>query len=99
MSYTHDAMGRIKDLTTTYNRNPITLISNMTYHPFGGPKGMDTGSGGEVDNQSGECECIEVANPGSMMERRYTYDHKRNLLSLTAPNTPWYSQSFTYDAP
>ena len=98
LTYTRDAMGRMQGLSTTLNSTTRTLVANMTYNPFAGPKGMSTGAGGEVDNQSGECGCIEVANPGEQMEMAYTYDGNRNLLSVTAPNAPWLDQSFTYDA-
>lgn len=98
LTYTRDAMGWMAGLSTTLNSTTKQLVADMTYNPFGGPKGMSTGAGGEVDNQSGECGCIEVANPGSQMEMVYTYDDNRNLLSVTAPNAPWLDQSFTYDA-
>lgn len=67
-------MGRMKDLSTTYDGNTVTLVSNMTYNPFGSPKGMGTGSGGSVNNVSSECGCVTVANPGEQMERTFTYD-------------------------
>ncbi len=98
MDYTRDAMGRMQGLSTTYNGDTVTLVSNMTYNPFGSPKGMGTGSGGEVDNVTGECGCVEVANPGEQMERYYTYDDNRNLISITGTNTPQYDKAFTYDA-
>ncbi len=98
MHYARDAMGRMKGLSTTYRGNETTLVSNMTYNPFGGPKGLSTGAGGQVSNEPGACECIDVTNPGEQMERKYTYDGNRNLLSITATNTPWFNQEFTYDA-
>jgi YD repeat-containing protein len=98
LNYTRDLLGRMEGLSSTDDLFTKELASGMTYNPFGGPKGMNTGAGGEVDNRSGECGCIEVANPGSQMEMAYLYDDNRNLLSLTAPNVPWMNQSFTYDA-
>jgi len=53
MDYTRDPMGRMQGLTTTHNSTTKTLVANMTYNPFAGPKGMSTGAGGEVDNRSG----------------------------------------------
>jgi len=97
LDYTRDSMGRMKGLSTTYETGTVTLVSNMTYNPFGGPKGLSTGSGGEVNNQSGECDCIKIANPGEQMERIYTYDNNRNLIDIQGTNTSWYNQSFTYD--
>ena len=59
---------------------------------------MSTGAGAQVDNRTGECGCIETANPGSQMEMSYVFDDNRNLLSVTAPNAPWLNQSFSYDS-
>ncbi|MCK4788902.1 MAG: RHS repeat protein, partial [Desulfobacteraceae bacterium] len=97
LDYTRDSMGRMKGLSTTYDTGTVTLVSNMTYNPFGNPKGLNTGSGGEVNNQSGESGSIERANPGEQMERVYTYDGNRNLIDVYSPNIPWYNQAFTYD--
>jgi RHS repeat-associated protein len=98
LDYTRDSVGRMEGLSTTYNSATVTLVSNMIHNPFGSPKGLSTGAGGVVNNQSGECDCLEVANPGQQMERAYTYDNNRNLTDIYAPNTPWYNQTFTYDA-
>jgi len=95
--YTRDSMGRMEGLSTTFNTTTVPLVSNMTYNPFGGPKGLSTGAGGEVSNHSGECGYIEVANPGEQMERIYTYDGNRNLIDIDSPNIPCYNQTFTYD--
>ncbi|MBW2027984.1 MAG: RHS repeat protein [Deltaproteobacteria bacterium] len=98
LQYSRDSMGRMQGLTMIKDTLTVPLVAGMTYNPFGGPKGLSTGYGGEVNNSQGECGCLEVANPGQQMERIYSYDNNRNLISITAPNTPWYSQSFTYDA-
>ena len=73
-------------------------MDNLDYNPFGGPKAMDTGAGGSVDNQSGECGCLESINPGQKMEQIYFYDSNGNLTNISATNTPWFNQEFTYDA-
>ncbi len=99
LDYTRDYMARMEGLSTTFGGVTQPLVSGMTYNAFGGPKGLSMSSGGEVNNQSGSsCGCIEVANPGTMMERTYTYDGNKNLTGITAPNTPWYDQTFGYDA-
>ncbi|MBW2340188.1 MAG: RHS repeat protein, partial [Deltaproteobacteria bacterium] len=97
LDYTRDSMGRMQGLSTTYDTSTVTLVSNMTYNPFGNPKGLSTGSGGEINNQFGQGGHIEVANPGEQMERVYTYDNNRNLIDVHSPNIPWYNQDFTYD--
>jgi YD repeat-containing protein len=98
IDYTRYDSGKIKDVVTAFDSMPTTLVSNMTYNPFGRPSGMNTGFGGTINNQSSECACLEVANPGSFMEQQYIYDGNRNLVSITGTNTPWFNQDFEYDS-
>ena len=97
LDYTRDGMGRIESLRTTYNSVTKDLATGLTYRPFGGPLGLTNSSGGIVNNQAGECECLTVSNEGQYRERWYGYDANRNLTSITGTNTPWYSQTFVYD--
>jgi len=73
-------------------------VENLVHNPFGSPKGLDTGSGGSVSNKSGDCNCLEGINPGTMMEQNFSYDDNGNLFSISAPNTPWLDQRLDYDA-
>jgi len=46
VSYTFDALGRVGGITTTKpGDQPQTLVSGVTYHPFGGVKGYTLGNG------------------------------------------------------
>jgi YD repeat-containing protein len=56
LEYARNGMGKMQGLSTTYNANTVSLVNNITYNPFGGPRGLRTGAGGEVNNQSGECQ-------------------------------------------
>ena len=51
-----------------------------------------------MNNQSSDCDCIEVANPGSPMEQVYTYYANRNLHTVRGTTTPWFNIDYTYDA-
>jgi len=88
----------VDGVSTTYNGNTVTLMSNLSYRPFGIASGMDTGSGGTVDNVFDQSGRLTVANPGSDKERTYTYDAIGNLTSISAPGTPWHNRTFGYDA-
>jgi RHS repeat-associated protein len=91
---TRNALGKI----STVNATGIgDLVSNLSYKPFGGPKGLTNGFGGTVNNVAGECDCLTISNPGQPRERTYGYDANRNLTSIPGTNTPWYSQTFEYD--
>jgi len=85
-------------VSTTYNGDTITLANNLSYRPFGIAKGMNTGAGGTVNNIFDLSGRLTVANPGADKEKTYTYDNNGNLTSVTAPNTPWYNRTYTYDA-
>ena len=88
----------IDSVLTTYNANTVTLLSNLTYRPFGIAKGMDNGSGGTVDNVFDQSGRLTVANPGADKEQTYAYDAVSNLTSVTSPNVAWYNRVFGYDA-
>lgn len=98
IDYTRHSSGKIEGISTTFNSITTTLVSNISYNPFAGPKGMTTSTGGTVSNQSGECDCLEVANAGAPMEQVYAYDANRNLTSILGTDTPWLDQTFTYDS-
>jgi RHS repeat-associated protein len=87
-------LGKVASVSTTGFGN---LVSGVTYRPFGGPKGLTNASGGVVNNQAGECDCLTSANLGEARERIYDYDWNRNLTSITGTSTPQYSQIFVYD--
>jgi RHS repeat-associated protein len=98
-NFTRDAtMKRITSATTTLGQTTKTLVQGLTYQPFGGPVHIENGTGGVVNNQSGECGCLEVANPGQDIETYYTYDANRNLTGITATNHERLNRTFGYDA-
>jgi RHS repeat-associated protein len=88
----------IDAVSTTYNADTVSLLSNLSYRPFGIAKGMDTGSGGTVENEFDQSARLIVANPGADKERTYTYDAVGNLTSVSSPNVAWYNRVYTYDA-
>jgi len=85
-------------VSTTYNGNTIPLANNLSYRPFGIANGINKGNGGMVNNQFDQSGRLTIANPGADKERTYTYDTNGNLTSVSAPNTPWYNRTHTYDA-
>lgn len=88
----------VEGVSTTFNRDTVTLMSNLSYRPFGIASGMDTGSGDTVNNIFDEAGRLTVANPGSPNERTYTYDAIGNLTSISASATPWHNRTYGYDA-
>jgi len=88
----------VNSVSTTYIGNTIPLAKNLSYRPFGIAKEMNTGAGGTVNNEFDLSGRLTVANPSTDKKRTYTYDNSGNLTSVTAPNTPWYNRTYTYDA-
>jgi len=97
VDYTRYPNGRTQQISTTYGANTVNLVSNLVYQPFGRPKSLSSASGGIVDTQSGDCGCLEVANPGTPWEMVYTYDGNRNVKTIQGTNKPWLNQDYTYD--
>jgi RHS repeat-associated protein len=85
-------------VTTTFGGNTVTLMGNLSYRPFGGATGMDTGAGGAVDNRFDASGRLSVANPGAQTERTYGYDANGNIVSFQVKNEPWKNRTYTYDA-
>jgi YD repeat-containing protein len=98
IDYTRHATGKIQSVATTAASVTTTLIDNPVYGAFGRPLSMTTGSGATVNNQTGECDCLEVSNPGAPMEQVYAYDGNRNVTAITGTQKPWLNQTFSYDA-
>ena len=93
----HYPNGRAQSVSTTLDGSTVALVDNLVYQPFGRPRSLTSGSGGTVNTQSGDCECMSVSNPGTPMEKVYTYDANRNLKSIRGTSTPWVDQDYTYD--
>jgi RHS repeat-associated protein len=88
----------VDSITTTYGGDTDTLMENLTYRPFGGASGMDTGAGGTVGSEYDESGRIITSNPGAEHERTYTYDNNGNLTSINSPSTPYYNRVYEYDS-
>jgi len=96
ITYTRNNLGKISQVDVS--GMAAALVSNLAYNPFGGPRGMSTASGGQVQNESSPCECLSVSNPGQPRERTYAYDHNGNMETIQGTTTPRYDQSFVYDS-
>ena len=74
IDYTRYDSGRIQTVTTTYNLSEVNLVNNLSYNPFGAAKGLNTGSGGTVNNGVDYNGDLEVINSGQPMQQTYKYE-------------------------
>ena len=98
VTYDRDLSGRVSAVASTYNGATTILGSNISHCPFGSASGMQAGYGGTVNNVCSDSTRTTVANPGAPKERVLARDANGNLTSIQGTTTPWYNQSFTYDA-
>lgn len=88
-------------ITTTKDGITTTLFQDIQYNPPPPPEGisaMSNGAGGSVDSVIDTTGELTVSNPGAPNEKTYTYDNNGNLLTITAPSTPWDNRVYAYDA-
>jgi RHS repeat-associated protein len=95
--YRNTCACKVDSITTTYNSNTITLMEDVTYRPFGGLSALNNGAGGTVGSTYNSPGRLTVSNPGATHERTYTYDNNGNLLTISAPSTPYYDRTYVYD--
>ena len=94
----NDCKCSVDEVSTTFNGLESTLLSNVSYRPFGGMKGLNTGSGGTVAGEFDSLGRVKISNPGTDKQRTYSYDNNGNLTSIEAPGTPLYNRTYDYDA-
>jgi YD repeat-containing protein len=98
VTYNRNSLGKIAGVTSAYDGDTSTLVSNLTYLPFGPSEGMDVGSGSGTNNIFDELYRMLTANPGAESERTYSYDGNSNIISINVTNNPDKDQTFTYDS-
>jgi RHS repeat-associated protein len=96
LSYTFDAAGRPRTLTTTYHGLTETLASAITYHPFGPRTGLTLGNGLAV---SADYDLDQRLVASTLPEpRTHHYDAAGQLLASDSPERPALAERFAYDA-
>jgi RHS repeat-associated protein len=93
-----DCACRVDAIYSNYGDERVTLMENLTYLPFGGATGMDTGAGGSVRNVTDAAGRLRVANPGERTERTFEYFPDGNLKSVLVSNENGKNRTYQYDA-
>ncbi len=96
INYQRDSIGRVTQVTSTWQGNTSTLISNRSYRADGRPKGQTYGNG-IVESKTYDLQgrLIQQSLNG-LSDFNYAYDANGNLLSkdVTATGT---TATFNYD--
>ena len=103
VTYTRDQAGNISQVDTTLNGNPKTLVSAVTYLPFGGITGLIYGNNLSLSQGYDNQYRVSSITVGSLLGLTYAYDANGNIASITdtlnprgtAP--PETSATYTYD--
>jgi YD repeat-containing protein len=96
VSYQHDGLGRIAQIDTSKDGMTHTLISQVTYHPFGGIQSFVNGANQTVTrgmDLDGRTNSYTLAN------QLYSvgYDAASRIGFITDATNPANTQNFTYD--
>jgi RHS repeat-associated protein len=102
VTYTRDNMGRVISVAAAYAHTHLSasVLSAITYLPFGPPTGMTYGDGASETRSYdlGYRETDLAAAWGSPLQNlSYAYDPNDNVLSIADGVTPANNQSFGYD--
>jgi RHS repeat-associated protein len=103
VSYARDAMGRVVSIAAKRpgSNIPLSVVSNITYQPFGEVSGLTFGNGVVETRQfDRDYRLTHLAAAGKIPveDLAYGYDAAGNVASITDPVTPGDSQTFGYDA-
>jgi RHS repeat-associated protein len=82
ITYTPDQIGRISQVSTTLNGNPKTLVSGITYLPYGGITGLTYGNGLTLTQGYDNQYRISSIVTGSIVNLAYDYDPNGSIISI-----------------
>jgi RHS repeat-associated protein len=98
VTYTFDSAGRISGVTTTPSGGSSqTLVSSVTYHPFGGVKGFTFGNSqtyARTYDQDGRIATYTLAGTGFTV----VYDAASRIDFITETSNPTNTNTYGYDA-
>lgn len=103
ITYTRDAMGRITsvDADAPGGGQPRSVVSGVTYLPFGPVSGLKFGNGiTETRTYDQDYRLTNLSSSGNRAVQglTYAYDHSDNVLSITDAVTSANTQRFGYDS-
>ena len=98
LTYYYDTIGRINEVTTTYEGVTESLASAIDYLPFG-PMNTVTYGNGNLMTRSFDLDYRLVDKTDSALEQSsYFYDLTNNVIDINYSQEPADDQSFSYDS-
>jgi len=82
ITYTPDQIGRVNQVNTTLGENPKTLVSAITYLPYGGITGLTYGNGLSLSQGYDNQYRISSKMVGSILNLTYGYDPNGDIISI-----------------
>jgi RHS repeat-associated protein len=96
ITYTHDQVGRISQVSTTLGGNPKTLASGIDYLPFGGIKALTYGNALLLSQGHDNQYRISSIVVGSILNLTYGYDPNGNINYIVDAINPPGGQVLEY---
>lgn len=99
LTYTRDALGRVSAVDTQAPGSVLeSVISNISYAPFGPATGWSYGNG-IVESRSYDLDyrVVGIAS-GGVLDRSYSYDLNNSITVITNGLNGSNSQAFVYDS-
>ena len=97
LDYGYDTAGRLASITHVGDGTSETLISNLTYLPFGPMTGYTLGNGTVRSVEYDLDYRIGRIADGAILDRSYGYGADNNISSITDALIPANTQLFGYD--
>ena len=97
INYTLDATGRITAVTQTLNSVNSTIVSNVTYEPFGPVTQFTYGNGLIFNAAYDEDYELDQLQSGTGLNWAFGHDPVGNILAIDDQQGTQYDQVLSYD--
>jgi RHS repeat-associated protein len=98
--YVRDGAGRIQQIKVTFNGSTTTLVSNVSYYPFGPPNTIVYNNGltqTRTHDVQYRLTDLTLAGGTTLEDLDYTYDPAGNVTDLQDQLDGSYSRDYDYD--
>ncbi len=97
ITYTYNQVNKVTSVTEMFNGMTRTLVSNITYQPFGDMIAMTYGNGITATKTYDNRYQLNGLNIGTLKQLLYSRDNVGNITAIADTLNPSNNKSFTYD--